>query len=67
VDSCHREPRRIIIYTLTFGPTPDAGTQQLYRDCATEPDMYYHAATDSQLEEAFGEIGDQLSALRVAE
>jgi hypothetical protein len=26
----------IIIYTMTFGPSPDAGTKQLFADCATE-------------------------------
>jgi hypothetical protein len=57
----------IIIYTMTFGPAPDAGTQQLFRDCATEPDMYFHAASSATLQQNFVEIADQLSSLRIAE
>ena len=57
----------IIIYTMTFGPSPDSGTRALYESCATEPDMYFHAATSSTLQQAFVEIADQLSALRIAE
>ena len=57
----------IIIYTLTFGPSPDAGTQQLYRNCATEDDMYMHAATASTLQQNFVTIADELSRLRIAE
>ena len=57
----------IIIYTLTFGGTPDAGTQDLYRDCATEEDMYHHAPSNSELQQAFVQIADELSALRIAE
>jgi len=57
----------IIIYTLTFGPSPDAGTKTLFETCATESDMYFHAATGSTLEQAFEEIADQLSTLRIAE
>jgi Putative Flp pilus-assembly TadE/G-like len=57
----------IIIYTLTFGATPDAGTQDLYRDCATEEDMYFHAPSSTVLQQAFVQIADELSALRIAE
>jgi hypothetical protein len=57
----------IIIYTLTFGGSPNAATQQLYRDCATEPDMYFHAPSNSELQQAFVQIADELSALRIAE
>jgi len=57
----------IIIYTMTFGPSPDAGTKQLYEDCATEPDMYFHAATSATLQQAFVTVADELSKLRIAE
>jgi hypothetical protein len=57
----------IVIYTLTFGPTPSAATQDLYRNCATEPDMYLHAATQSQLQQHFVQIADELASLRIAE
>jgi hypothetical protein len=57
----------IIIYTLTFGPSPDAGTKQLFETCATKPDMYMHAATASTLQQNFVTIADELSRLRIAE
>jgi hypothetical protein len=57
----------IIIYTLTFGPAPDTGTKQLFSNCATKSDMYFHAATSSTLEQAFEQIADELSNLRIAE
>ncbi|MGH6902737.1 MAG: hypothetical protein ACREIR_08355, partial [Geminicoccaceae bacterium] len=57
----------IIIYTMTFGPSPDAGTQNLFENCATEPDMYFNAPTATALQQAFVEIADQLSSLRIAE
>jgi len=57
----------IIIYTLTFGPSPSTATKDLYTACATEPDMYMHAATASTLQQNFVTIADELSALRIAE
>jgi hypothetical protein len=57
----------IVIYTLTFGPSPSTATKDLYTDCATEPDMYFHAPTGSTLQQAFVQIADELSALRIAE
>jgi Flp pilus assembly protein TadG len=57
----------IIMYTMTFGPSPNAATQTLYRNCATEPDMYFHAPTGTALQQAFVTIADELSKLRIAE
>jgi hypothetical protein len=57
----------IIIYTLTFGPSPDSGTRTLFSNCATDSDQYYHAPTGSTLEEAFEQIAGELSNLRIAE
>ncbi len=57
----------IIIYTMTFGTSPNSGTQSLFSNCATKPDMYFNAPTGSQLQEAFEVIADQLSTLRIAE
>ncbi len=57
----------ILIYTMTFGATPDAGTQSLFSNCASKPEMYFNAPSGSQLQEAFEEIADQLSNLRIAE
>ncbi len=57
----------IMIYTMTFGGSPNSGTQTLFSNCATKPEMYFNAPTGSQLQEAFEEIADQLSSLRIAE
>jgi hypothetical protein len=57
----------IIIYTMTFGPSPDAGTKTLFENCATKPAMYMHAATGATLQQNFVTIADELSKLRIAE
>jgi Flp pilus assembly protein TadG len=68
LDMCETmKAQGIIIYTLTFGPSPNAGTKQLYETCATEPDMYFHAATSATLQQNFVTIADELSKLRIAE
>ena len=48
-------------------PLAEHGHQDLYTACATEPDMYMHAATASTLQQNFVTIADELSALRIAE
>ena len=68
LDMCQTmKAQGIIIYTMTFGSAPDAGTQDLFEDCATEADMYFHAPSATALQQAFVEIADQLSSLRIAE
>jgi hypothetical protein len=68
LDMCETiKAQDIIMYTITFGGTPNTGTQQLFRDCATEDDMYFHAPTNSQLQQVFVTIADELSKLRIAE
>ena len=56
----------IIVYTITFGSTPDSDTQSAYRTCATNPAFYFHAPTADSLSDAFNEIGRQLSNLRLS-
>ena len=57
----------IIIYTLTFGSTPSAATQNLYANCATSNAHYFHAPSNAELSDAFRTIGTALSNLRIAE
>ncbi|MDP6389515.1 MAG: pilus assembly protein TadG-related protein [Alphaproteobacteria bacterium] len=57
----------IVIFSITFGPSPNAATQDLYRNCATQPDYYYHSPSNDQLADAFHSIGQILTNLRVAE
>ena len=56
----------IILYTITF-QVSNTTTQNLYRSCATDDDHYFNSPTNSQLEEAFEQIADELSNLRIAE
>lgn len=57
----------IEVFTITFGSAPDAGTQALYRSCATSADHYFHSPTNEMLATAFRSIGQQLSSLRLIE
>jgi hypothetical protein len=56
----------IIMYTITF-QVSNTTTQNLYRSCATDDDHYFNSPTNSQLQEAFEQIADELSNLRIAE
>jgi Flp pilus assembly protein TadG len=68
LDMCQTmKAQGIIIYTMTFGPSPSTSTKTLYETCATEPDMYFDAPTGTALQQAFVQIADELSALRIAE
>ncbi len=57
----------IIIYTITFGPSPDAQAQDLFRDCATTPAQYFHSPDNDTLADVFKSIGQALSNLRIVE
>lgn len=56
----------VIIYSITFGSTPDTSVRTAFENCATNPSLYFHAPTASSLEEAFETIGRQLSNLRLS-
>jgi Flp pilus assembly protein TadG len=57
----------IELFTITFGPSPDAATRALYRSCASDDDHYFHSPTNETLVTAFRSIGQQLSSLRLVE
>jgi Putative Flp pilus-assembly TadE/G-like len=68
LDMCQTmKAQGIIIHTMTFGASPSIATKTMYETCATEPDMYFDAPTASALQQAFVQIADELSALRIAE
>ena len=56
----------IIIYTITF-QLSNATTQNLVRSCATSPAHYFNSPSNADLEDAFEEIGNELTNLRLAE
>ncbi len=57
----------IILYTITFGSSPDTATQQLYRTCASSAGHYFHSPSNGDLSGIFQAIGRQLSELRIAQ
>lgn len=57
----------ILLYTITFGSTPNSGTQALYRNCASKPEFYFHSPSNDDLAAAFRTIGGHLSNLRIME
>jgi len=55
----------IVIYTVAFEVT-DADTINLLRNCATDANKFFDADDDIALEEAFGDIGDELAQVRLS-
>jgi len=55
----------ITIYTVAFEVT-DASTQNMLRNCASDPGKYYDARSSIELETAFGSIGDELAEVRLS-
>ncbi|MEM7192723.1 MAG: VWA domain-containing protein, partial [Pseudomonadota bacterium] len=56
----------ILIYTIGFRVS-SSSTQNLLKNCATKPDMYYNSPTNGQLAMIFGDIAQGLSELRIAQ
>ena len=54
----------ILIYTVLFHVN-DSATRQMYEQCATRPDMAMSASNVSQLNQAFVNIGTEISELRL--
>ena len=57
----------IRIYSIIFGASPDATAQTLFRNCATQPSMYFYAPDNATLANAFKAIGGELANLRIVE
>ena len=57
----------IRIYSIIFGASPDAAARTLFRNCATQPSMYFYAPDNSTLAAAFKAIGGELANLRIVE
>ena len=56
----------IILYAITFRVN-DSATRNLYEDCATSPDHYFDSPSNTDLQQTFVQIADELSVLRLAE
>lgn len=56
----------VILYTVTFNVS-SASTQDLYRNCATQPEYYFNSPDAAALRAAFREIAGQLANLRLVQ
>ena len=56
----------IVIYTITFD-LDDEDTQELFRQCATDPDKYFNSPDGDTLRSSFQAIGAELSNLRISQ
>jgi len=54
------------VYTIGF-QVNDTTTQNLLRNCATEPEMYYNSPSNAELAGIFQDIAQGLSELRIAQ
>lgn len=55
----------IVVYSITFELT-DTGTQDIMRQCASDPGKYFDARNSSELTPVFKEIAGSLSDLRIS-
>ncbi len=56
--------QNVFIYAIGF-QLNDPNTQDLMRNCATRPDMYFNSPTNQALQDAFEEIAQGLQELRL--
>jgi len=56
----------ILIYTIGF-QVFNSTTQNMLKNCATKPDMYYNSPSNSELAGVFKDIAQGLSELRIAQ
>ena len=56
----------ILLYTIGF-QLSSSTTQNLLKNCATKPDMYYNSPSNEQLAGVFQDIAQGLSELRIAQ
>ena len=56
----------ITIYTITFTSGINESTRSYFRNCASEPEKYYNAPSQSDLEDAFDAIARELSNIHIS-
>jgi Flp pilus assembly protein TadG len=56
----------VLVYTITFYSNISNQTKAVYRECATQPEMWYDAPTQSKLIEVYGKIAKELSNLHIS-
>ena len=66
VQDANGKKGRILLYTIGFGSSIKATTQQLLQQCATNNSTYFYSPTSDTLITAFQKIAVGLSKLRIA-
>lgn len=59
----------VLVYTIVFQSERAVSdeTKRVYRECATEDDMYFYAPTQEDLQETFAHIARELSNLHITD
>jgi len=67
VESCNNaKAAGVVVYTIGLNP-PNVTTQNMLEDCASSLAQAYFPQQPSELDDVFGDIANQLSALRLAQ
>ncbi len=64
LDAVYDDTKKIKIFTITF-QLNDAATQNIFRACATTPEMYYNSPDNETLSETFQDIANELLKLHL--
>jgi Flp pilus assembly protein TadG len=57
----------VVIYTIIFTSGISTATQNMYKNCATDPNKYFYSPTQTDLKNSFQAIATELSKLRIAQ
>ncbi|MFA7456477.1 MAG: VWA domain-containing protein, partial [Micavibrio sp.] len=58
--------KNVLVYTITFDSGVNAATKTLFRQCATQPGMWYDAPSDEKLQEVYLTIAKELANLHLS-
>jgi Flp pilus assembly protein TadG len=58
--------KNVLVYTITFDAGVDDYTKDLFKECATQPSMWYHAPTQAKLIEVYQTIAKELANLHLS-
>lgn len=66
LDVCDEmKAKGILVYTITFYSNISNSTKEIYKQCATQPSMWYDAPTQEKLISVYGTIAKELSNLHI--
>jgi len=67
LDVCDElKSKGVLVYTITFYSEISQATKDIYKQCATQPSMWYDAPTQQKLIDVYGTIAKELSNLRIS-